>query len=138
MKFNVRVMHSRQDMQRDFSQSFLLVLHFSNCLSLINPSSSNVPYFIILLCLTPDILLCLTPDVFTHQSGKVLPLNGLICPCTLLTLQVALRPSYFIILLYFCKQGLRGRVLPLNGLKYRINFKPHMLTAQCIHLSMHA
>ena len=55
----------------------------------------DAPYFIILLCLMPD--------DFTHQgeSAATQWVPQTICPCTLLTLQVAMRPDapYFIILL---------------------------------------
>ena len=55
----------------------------------------DVPYFIILLCLTPD--------DFPHQgeSAATQRVNHTICPCTLLTIWVAMRPDapYFIILL---------------------------------------
>jgi hypothetical protein len=45
-----------------------------------NPLIGNAPYFIILLCLTPD--------NFTRQgeSAATQRVNQTICPCTLLTL----------------------------------------------------
>jgi hypothetical protein len=82
---------------------------------LINPLSDNAPYFVILLCLTPD--------DFTHQgeSAATQWVNQTICPCTLLTLYVAMHPDapYFIILLCLMPDDFtrQGESAAINGLK---------------------